>query len=296
MKVRLLLAVIVSLAIIVSGCTPSTQPVAPPDASAEYEGESGDPQVETLHNAQNSLDWSGYYQGILPAATGMGIQVELSINHDGWFIFTSDYLVGDMQIPEIGHFVWSEQAVVESGTFEWDETGSIITLDISDRPPHFFVGEGTLTQLDMQGNPIEGEFADQYVLTQVEILHNIQNGSDWPVDWAGYYQGILPAATGMGIQVELSISYDGWFIFTSDYLVGDMQIPEIGNFVWSEQAVVESGTFEWDETGSVITLDISGWSPYFFVGEGTLIQLDMQGNPIEGEFADQYVLTRVEPS
>ena len=69
----------------------------------------------------------------------------------------------------------------------------------------------------------------------------------------------------------------------------------IGNFGWDKQDVdvFESGVFEWDETGNAIRLDAANWPPYFRVGEGRLTQLDMSGNLITGELADNYILTKV---
>ena len=85
------------------------------------------------------------------------------------FILTCEYLISDQPIPEIGNFGWGKQEVdaFESGHFIWDETGNIIKLDLANRPPYFRVGEGKLTQLDMYGNLVTGELADNYILTKV---------------------------------------------------------------------------------------------------------------------------------
>jgi hypothetical protein len=52
-----------------------------------------------------------------------------------------------------------------------------------------------------------------------------------------------------------------------------------------------SGTFRWDKGRNVIALDAENFPPYYRVGEDRLIQLDMEGNPITGDLADNYVLT-----
>ncbi|MNT94835.1 putative lipoprotein NlpE involved in copper resistance [compost metagenome] len=53
----------------------------------------------------------------------------------------------------------------ETGDFKWDKTGSIVILEgLKDRSSQFFVGENTLTQLDMDGKRITGNLAEDYVL------------------------------------------------------------------------------------------------------------------------------------
>ncbi|MDR0379793.1 MAG: copper resistance protein NlpE, partial [Candidatus Accumulibacter sp.] len=52
-----------------------------------------------------------------------------------------------------------------------------------------------------------------------------------------------------------------------------------------------SGTFRWDKGRNVIALDAENFPPYYRVGEDRLIQMDMEGNPITGDLADNYVLT-----
>ena len=49
-----------------------------------------------------------------------------------------------------------------------DKTGSIITLNIKDISPHYKVGENTLTQLDLDGNEISGELAENYILRKIK--------------------------------------------------------------------------------------------------------------------------------
>jgi len=55
-----------------------------------------------------------------------------------------------------------------TGSFKWDKTGNIITLNSGDKelPSYYKVGENTLTQLDTRGKVITGDLADDYVLTK----------------------------------------------------------------------------------------------------------------------------------
>jgi uncharacterized lipoprotein NlpE involved in copper resistance len=106
------------------------------------------------HNSQNSLDWTGTYKGITPCAGCEGIKTEIILNNDMTFIFRTQYLgKGDSKVFE------------EKGTFSWNKTGSIISLeDLKGKPNQYKVGENTLSQLDMEGKVITGVLADKYVL------------------------------------------------------------------------------------------------------------------------------------
>jgi uncharacterized lipoprotein NlpE involved in copper resistance len=108
--------------------------------------------VDKDHNARNSLDWAGVYTGTTPSASGSGIDVRLRLNNDQSFELNYKYL----DRPD-STFNWT-------GSFKWDDTGSIITLDITDAPPHYKVTENMLIQLDMNRKQISGNLADNYVL------------------------------------------------------------------------------------------------------------------------------------
>ncbi|MFZ4548716.1 MAG: copper resistance protein NlpE N-terminal domain-containing protein, partial [Bacteroidales bacterium] len=53
----------------------------------------------------------------------------------------------------------------EKGTYTWNSSGNIITLsEIKGGPNQYFVGENSLTQLDMTGKKITGALEQNYVL------------------------------------------------------------------------------------------------------------------------------------
>jgi uncharacterized lipoprotein NlpE involved in copper resistance len=104
------------------------------------------------HNARNSLDWNGVYTGTIPSASGPGIDVRMKINKDQSFELNYNYLD-----RSDGQFNWI-------GSFKWDDEGGIITLDITDAPPHYRVAQNKLIQLDTNGKQISGKLADNYVL------------------------------------------------------------------------------------------------------------------------------------
>jgi uncharacterized lipoprotein NlpE involved in copper resistance len=110
-------------------------------------------QPVDMHNSEISLDWAGVYTGVIPAASGPGINVTMTLRYDLTYEVQYQYI----DRPDDGDFTIT-------GTFRWNEAGSAITLDATNIPPHYSVGEGRLTQLDMEGNPITGALADNYVL------------------------------------------------------------------------------------------------------------------------------------
>lgn len=111
--------------------------------------------VDAAHNAQNSLDWAGIYQGTLPCADCGGIETELTLNADGTYALTEKYLDKE------------GEPFASQGTFVWNEAGNIVTLQTGDQTGRqFMVGENTLSHLDMEGKVIEGELAEFYVLSK----------------------------------------------------------------------------------------------------------------------------------
>lgn len=103
------------------------------------------------HNAQNSLDYEGTYVGTLPTASGEGMKVVITLGKDT-FTKTTSY---------IGK---SDKPIEEKGSYQWNAAGNTVTLQGISAPNQYFVGENTLTQLDIDGNRIDGELADNYVL------------------------------------------------------------------------------------------------------------------------------------
>ena len=101
------------------------------------------------------------------------------------------------------------------------------------------------------------------------------------LDWDGVYTGTTPAADAEGIAVRLRLNRDGTF---------EKSIQYLGK---SSNVYNEAGTFKWNKAGDTVILDIKDAPPYYKVVEGALIQLDMKGKRITGEFADMYVLKKL---
>lgn len=111
--------------------------------------------VDAAHNSRNSLNWDGVYAGMIPAADGPGINVEITLHPGETYELSYQYVDrGDARYTY-------------DGSFKWDRNGNVITLNSLESeniPSHYRVGEDQLIQLDLKGKPITGELADNYIL------------------------------------------------------------------------------------------------------------------------------------
>ena len=106
-------------------------------------------EVPDGHTTQNSVDWEGEYKGITPCEDCDGVETAIMLNGDSTFTQSLTY------IGKGGPYE-------TKGVFEWDETGSKVTLKFDDgSEAKYAVGEGFISLLDDYGLPIEGE---DYVL------------------------------------------------------------------------------------------------------------------------------------
>ena len=110
--------------------------------------------TEDSHNAKNSIDYKGTYKGDLPCADCEKIEVELKLDDN------------DYKRTSVYHKNGQTTKVEEKGTYSWDQSGNTITLNGVDgsSPNKYFVAENYLMQLDMDGNRITGEMANNYIL------------------------------------------------------------------------------------------------------------------------------------
>ena len=106
-------------------------------------------------NAKDNLNWEGLYTGVIPSASGMGIEVQLTLRADQTYTLIYNY------INKSGF-------TAGNSTFSWDEAGSVITLKGTDAPTYYKVEKDRLLQLDLQGEKISGNLADMYILKKVE--------------------------------------------------------------------------------------------------------------------------------
>ncbi|MGI2140653.1 copper resistance protein NlpE [Shewanella baltica] len=99
--------------------------------------------------SQNSLDWAGSYEGVLPCASCEGIQTLITLQSDNSFVQETVYLGKDEKILKL------------MGRAAWDEKGQKITLEDGTQ---YLVGENQLIMLDTEGQRITGDLAANYVL------------------------------------------------------------------------------------------------------------------------------------
>lgn len=115
-------------------------------------GKGGKPQAEKssaakanvtqsdIHNAKNSLDYMGVYYGKITEA-GKEVDVYITLK-DSTFTKMVEYN--------------SSSASSIDGTYSWNEEGNTITLNEEEKPNQYFVGENTLTCIDVNGSKVEG--------------------------------------------------------------------------------------------------------------------------------------------
>ena len=113
----------------------------------------------------------------------------------------------------------------------------------------------------------------QKTTTGVPDMHNAENA----LDYQGTYKGVFPAADCPGIEIELTLHNDNTYRERS----GE-PIQQTGNYTVK---------------GNLLTLrakvGIGLPAPeYYKVEENRLRRLNAKKQPITGELADQYVLTK----
>lgn len=118
--------------------------------------EAEDQEKADMHTSENALDWAGTYEGTLPCEDCPGIKMELKINSDETYSLYQELLGTDMK-------------GTETGTFSWSEEGNMVSLQHEDgREDLYQVGENQIFRLDPDGNRVQGELADQYILTKTQ--------------------------------------------------------------------------------------------------------------------------------
>jgi copper homeostasis protein (lipoprotein) len=113
--------------------------------------------------------------------------------------------------------------------------------------------------------------------TEKNIAHQngVENGGK---DIMGSYRGVLPCTDCQGIETILQINSDKSYRLSTKYL---------GK---SEENFIKNG--RWKIHAS--TLSLEGIDYKFKIFEDHLGQLDLSGNDIKGDLADQYLLSKVE--
>ncbi|MCG9713356.1 copper resistance protein NlpE [Shewanella insulae] len=133
-----------------SACAQQSRQPEPPTPEPQVSA----PAVPLGDTSRNALDWPGLYRGTLPCADCQGIAMTLQLNGDNSYRLSQEYLGKPS----------TSANVTLSGQFNWNETGSKITLDAKARGMKLQVGENILFMLDDKGERIKGALAQQYQL------------------------------------------------------------------------------------------------------------------------------------
>jgi len=106
------------------------------------------------NNPRDSINWAGLYTGVIPAASSPGINAEITLNSDNTYKVIYQYINR------------STDTFIYNGNFKWNRKGDTITLNTKEIPPHYRVEGNRLIQLDLRGNVITGDLANNYILTK----------------------------------------------------------------------------------------------------------------------------------
>lgn len=156
MKKKLLLVLGASLFLAACNDPKKDEVVTPAEVEQNTQTE-----FEQEHTAQNSLDWAGIYKGELPCADCSGINVELTLEDNGQYLYKQTYL--DTRD--------GDQTFDEKGSFTWNNKGQVVTLEGTSGGPdgviRYFVGENVLFPADKDGKIIKIESPFDYNLHKV---------------------------------------------------------------------------------------------------------------------------------
>ena len=196
-----LLLLSLTTCLMLAGCNPTAStPSTPSQPTAAAESKvSSDVTMATAadgHTNANSLDWAGEYKGVVPCADCEGIETSLTLNRDTSYQLSTSYLGKDAT------------AFKQQGHFEWNNTGSIVQLlQQKDGPAWYKVVENQLIQLDMAGQLITGDLAENYKLTKQNPVKNTKlTGARWKLS---ELMGQQIAATEPDTTPYLEFAEDG---------------------------------------------------------------------------------------
>ena len=126
-------------------------------ACKQKSAENPQPIVPDMHTAETSLDYPGVYEGVIPAASGPGIKITLTLNKDKTYEMVSDY-IGE-----------KNSIFTDKGNYEID--GNIITLNMKDDAPRYLkVEEGRVRMLDADKQVVKGALENDYILKQEKVF------------------------------------------------------------------------------------------------------------------------------
>lgn len=125
--------------------------VAPKPDSMSVQSSANPVNTDSSDSSENTSDWYGTYEGTVPCADCPGIRSTLTLNENGSFKLEEEYLE-------------RKSGNEDQGTYQWDSKNRMITLKGNTSKYKYKVGNQMLTQLDLQGNAIDGPNKEAYIL------------------------------------------------------------------------------------------------------------------------------------
>ncbi|WP_051935771.1 copper resistance protein NlpE [Salegentibacter sp. Hel_I_6] len=126
--------------------------------------ESSDEEINTkpdsAHNSQNSLDWDGVYEGVLPCGDCEGIETSIQLKKNLDYVLSQHYM---------GRDDTEENNFNETGKFEWNKQGNTVSLG-KRKKLYFQVSENYLLQVFKDESKVMGDSAVKYRLTKTNKL------------------------------------------------------------------------------------------------------------------------------
>ena len=121
---------------------------------SQQDGTHIDQTMNASDNSENSLDWLGVYEGVLPCADCEGIETMIELKEDGYYISHYKYLGKPGDANEF----------TNEGPFNWNDDGNSISLQAEGEPTQYKVGENYIILLNVDAEINTGDLADRYVL------------------------------------------------------------------------------------------------------------------------------------
>jgi heat shock protein HslJ len=115
---------------------------------------------EKKNKSEPIPNWVGIFTGVTPCADCEGIYTILQLNADETYTLQTRYLgkAGKTE-KTTGTFIWNKSK--QSNTIQ-------LNSDENSIPKRFLIGTNSITQLDMEGNIIEGNLANAYLLLRAD--------------------------------------------------------------------------------------------------------------------------------
>lgn len=128
--------------------------------SLESSAERIESTLYNTHNFQNSLNWDGVYEGVLPCENCDGIETSIRLKKNLDYVLSQHYL---------GRAEAEENNKNETGKFEWNKQGN--TISLGERQKLYFqVSENYLLQVFEDESKVMGDSAMKYRLTKLKSL------------------------------------------------------------------------------------------------------------------------------